>query len=188
MKRRSARPFSVEIIKRTRPSPGDAPNAPTLRPHRDIWQDMLRSSPELEPEVEPMPAPELAKRAPEPAKPDPVPAAPARRVLPSLALDATPSLAPPEPEPVPVREAEHTADEISPPPRRRGRPPKVRPAPITEWQAPEPTPAPEPEPLPQLPAAPSVALPVLVRRVARDVVPGGSRADRWKQRRLRGRW
>lgn len=95
MKRRSARPFMVEVKHARTPRTALKDAEPQARPDRVLWPELTQVEPKpASPALEAAPAPR-----PEPKEPD----APVRRVLPSL-VPMFQSTGEPEPEPEPMIE------------------------------------------------------------------------------------
>ncbi|MCJ2139759.1 hypothetical protein [Methylobacterium sp. E-066] len=180
MKRRSARPFTVEV-KHTRTSRVALVDA-TMRPreNHDLWWDIPEVT--VDKPAEPAAAPVVLA---DPARPE----APARRVLPSLMpMFATAS----EPETAEADEA--PTIERLPRVRRAKAATKRAPKPATEAARPVFTPAPAisrqptsaPAPVTAAPAQPA-AMPVRPIRLSRqgDTLKAG---ERWKRRLPRHLW
>lgn len=152
MKRRSARPFMVEV-KHTRASrTALTTSEPQARPVKVLWPELIQA------ETKPMrPAPEAAPVLQTEAK---EPDAPVRRVLPSLVPMFQGTAEPEaeleaEPEPRPRRARRERAPAVAPPARQapraepvpESRPPAIQPAPaaaapVGHDQDPAPRPAP----------------------------------------------
>ncbi|WP_342110383.1 hypothetical protein [Methylobacterium sp. SI9] len=178
MKRRSARPFMVEVKHARTPRTALRDAEPQARPDKVLWPELTQA--------EPKPAPPALEAAPAPRPGPKEPEAPVRRVLPSL-VPMFESAAEPEPEPA-----------IEPTPRR-GRPRRERTQavaqPIQKTTPVEPMPeirpiAVQPEALPPKPVAKGQ---VVKAQVAKAQVEPGAAARpvtwrRTKELRLGERW
>lgn len=175
MKRRSARPFMVEV-KGARTARATQTNpALRTRPDTNLWQDLAQ-------ETATPPQPDLLSPAPQPARKEAE--APVRRVLPSL----VPMFQVPEPQ-LPDSEGADTAapepERAAEPRPRRGRPRGARPALTAPAAAAAAVPAPRPRP------EPAAAAPIVVPPPAEPGPGSASKPPSWrrtKELRLGERW
>ncbi|MBE7200555.1 MAG: hypothetical protein INR70_22510 [Parafilimonas terrae] len=176
MKRRSARPFMVEVKGARTARAAQTTAGLRTRPDTNLWQDLAQET------VKP-PQPDIPSPAPQPARKEAE--APVRRVLPSL----VPMFQVPEPQLPESQGADSQgADEASPesergaePRARRGRPRGTRAAPTAPAAAPAARPRPEP----------AAAAPIVVPEPAEpDPVPSPKSLSwrRTKELRLGERW
>jgi hypothetical protein len=176
MKRRSARPFMVEV-KQTRTARTSLTSAsPRTRPDKTLWPELAQAVPEAAPqEPRPAPAPRQERKEPE---------APPRRVLPSLVpmFDV-----PAEPVPVAVHEA---VDDAIPAPRVRRARTERAPAdgPAKTPRKPAAPRARPTAPSSEIPAAPVVAAPPVPTAPGQAPSPRAVTGRRTTELRLGERW